>query len=179
MGYRVLYHHAPCDTRGSKRKSGKPPQGYLVLYHRKSSARHPYNQLQYRLGRGYHVLYHLQAQGKLFVPPLFQFRVAATEVSGIVINPAAFSRLFTSRLAFLLGAGSLTITDSAIRNKKTTAEFTTLAHGHLRKKYPELVVTVLQQKYRMGKDEQRNLKKEEGDFTSKPHDRKRTRLRDR
>jgi len=96
-------------------------------------------------------LYHFQTQGKLLVPPLFQFRVAATEVSGIVSNPAALSRLFTGRLAFLLGTGPLTITDSAIRNKKTTAEFTTLVHGHLRTKFPELVVTVLQQKYRMGK----------------------------
>jgi len=157
MGYRVLYH-APCNTRGSKLSTGKPPQGYLVLYHRKTSARHPYNQLQYWLGRGYRVLYHFQTQGKLLVPPLFQFGVAATEVSGIVRNPAALSRLFAGRLAFLLGTGPLTITDTAIRNKKTTAEFTTFAHGHLRKQYPELVVAVLQQKYSGGKDEWMNLK---------------------
>ncbi|HBA72252.1 MAG: hypothetical protein A2X82_02330 [Geobacteraceae bacterium GWC2_55_20] len=52
-------------------------------------------------GTGHRVLYHIQAQGKLLVQPLFQFRIAATEVSGIVSNPAALSRLFTNRLAFL------------------------------------------------------------------------------
>ena len=102
-------------------------------------------------------MYHLWAQGKLLVPPLFQFRVAATKVSGIVRTPALLSRLFTGAFTFLPGTGPLTITDTAVRNKKTAAEFTTLGHGHLRNKYPETVLTTLHWKCGVGK---MNIRKE-------------------
>lgn len=120
----VLYHRLPV-AGGCKRSAVNAFQDYLVLYHIPNTPRQNENQLPETICRGYLVLYHSPWTVPSLCPPLLHVFVAAGKVTGVVCYPLLLGSLLAGILAGWKGTCPLSLSDSWIRNKETTAKFAT------------------------------------------------------